>query len=291
MDERIIISSSPAIKAGRRIDRSRFEDLEPPLIMGVINTTPDSFSDGGMFLDPEKAVLHGMSMVEDGADIIDIGGESTRPFAQSVPLDSEIERVLPVVRELAKRTDVPLSIDTRHPKVAMACLEEGASIINDITAFSDPIMERLLKESDATGVIMHMQGDPASMQISPSYIDVVHEVHSYLLSRVKHLTSLGIRRDRLFIDPGIGFGKTVEGNVLLLRDLDRFRDIGCHILVGTSRKSFIGKILGTTDPSDRSEGSIASMLISIRNGASVVRVHDVKATKRAITLQRTILGN
>ncbi|MCU0798814.1 MAG: dihydropteroate synthase [Candidatus Thermoplasmatota archaeon] len=290
MYERMEISSSPAIKAGRRIDRSRFEDLRPPLVMGVLNTTPDSFSDGGMFLDPEKAVLHGMSMVEDGADIIDIGGESTRPFAQSVSLDSELGRVLPVVKGLAKRTGVPLSIDTRHPEVARACLEEGCSIINDISAFSDPTMERLLKESDATGVIMHMQGDPASMQISPSYVDVVQEVHSYLLSRVEHLTSHGIRRDRLLIDPGIGFGKTVEGNILLLRHLDRFRDIGCHVLVGTSRKSFLGKLLGTNEPKDRLEGSIASMLISISNGASVVRVHDVRSTKRAIIVQRSILG-
>ncbi len=289
MHERVDISVSPAIKAGRRIVGSRFKDLRPPLIMGVLNTTPDSFSDGGSFLDPEKAVDHGLRMVEDGADIIDIGGESTRPFAPPVPPGSELERVLPVVKELARSTDVPLSIDTRHSLVARACLDEGCSIINDISAFTDPEMEGLLIGTDATGVIMHMKGDPTTMQVSPTYQDVINEVHGFLGSRVEHLVSQGIRRDQLFIDPGIGFGKTVDGNIMLLRHLDRFKDIGCHILVGTSRKSFLGKIIGNNGPKDRLEGSIVSMLISIRNGASIVRVHDVKETKRAIMVQESIM--
>lgn len=290
MRDRVDLSTLPPRKAGRRIDAARFEDLSPPLVMGVLNITPDSFSDGGLYLDPERAVEHGLRMVEEGADIVDIGGESTRPFAVPVTPEEELRRVLPVVKELARRTEIPLSIDTRNHQVARACIGEGCSLINDISGLSDPHMGSILLESEANGVVMHMQGAPVDMQVSPTYHDVVSEVHDFLLSKVDMLTSRGVGRDRLFIDPGIGFGKTVEDNLLLLRHLDRLSDIGCHILLGTSRKSFIGKVLGTNDPKDRLEGSIASMLLGIRNGASVIRTHDVLASIRAIKVQNAILG-
>jgi dihydropteroate synthase len=245
------------------------------ILMGVLNVTPDSFSDGGQFLDAERAVGHGLRMAADGAAIIDVGGESTRPGSAPVSDDEQVKRVVPVIKALVEKIAVPISIDTYKFAVAKAALDAGAVMINDITALSDERMAELAAEHEVPVVLMHMQGTPTSMQIKPVYKDVVGEVLEFLMSRAKRAEQLGIPKERIFIDPGIGFGKTLEHNLLLLRNIHRFVATDYRVLVGTSRKSFIGKLTGRDDPAQRLFGTAATVALCVSAGVSIVRVHDV----------------
>jgi dihydropteroate synthase len=243
--------------------------------MGVLNVTPDSFSDGGEFFDTNKAIEHGLKMAADGAAIIDIGGESTRPGSASVSTKEQINRVVPVIEAIAKKVGVPISIDTTNCEVAKAALDAGAAMTNDITALSNQQMGKLAAERGVPVVLMHIQGTPATMQIEPRYKDVVGEVLCFLLERAKLAEQFGVAKDMIFIDPGIGFGKTIEHNLLLLRDIDRFVDSGYRICIGTSRKSFIGRITGKEKPAERIFGTAATVALCAAAGVSIVRVHDV----------------
>lgn len=259
--------------------------------MGILNMTPDSFSGDGLGRSVAKAVDQAARMVEEGADILDVGGESTRPGAPAVPIEEELERVIPVIEALAERFPVRISIDTRKAEVAEVAIETGATILNDITAGADIRMALLAKSFECEVILMHMQGDPQTMQVAPSYPHgVVGEVIHYLESRVRLFTEMGIAREKLWVDPGIGFGKTLEHNLTLLRDLDQLDGIGERIVIGTSRKSFIAKAL--RDPALpvelREPGTIASCLWALTKGASVFRVHDVGAAKSAIALWERI---
>jgi dihydropteroate synthase len=245
------------------------------VVMGVLNVTPDSFSDGGQFFDAAKAVERGLQMAADGAAIIDVGGESTRPGSAPVSVDEQIERVVPVIKALCKKIDVPISIDAYKLEVAKAALEAGAGMINDITALSDERMAELAAEHDVPVVLMHMQGTPATMQTEPKYEDVVSEVLEFLLGRAKRAEEVGISKNMIFIDPGIGFGKTLEHNLLLLRNIDKFVATDYRVLVGTSRKSFIGKLTNREKPSERIFGTAATVALCAAAGVSIVRVHDV----------------
>lgn len=251
------------------------------LIMGVLNITPDSFSDGGLFVDLGKAAAHAKQMLKDGADIIDIGGESTRPYSKAISEEEELKRVQPVIEKLLKETNAPLSIDTYKPKVAEKCLESGAHLVNDITGLGNKEMLKVIARHNAPVVIMHMKGVPKNMQENPVYKDVVEEIKGFLSDRVSKAQKAGI--DKVIIDPGIGFGKTREHNLQILKRLNEFRDLGCPILVGPSRKSFIGNITGLP-VNERLEGTLASVVIAVMNGANIVRVHDVKECKRAVQI-------
>lgn len=255
--------------------RWRLDFSEGTLVMGVLNVTPDSFSDGGQFFDAKKAIEHGLRMAGDGAAIIDVGGESTRPGSASVSAKEQKERVVSVIEALAEKVDVPISIDTYNYKVAKAALEAGAAMINDITALSDEQMGRLAAERGVPVVLMHMQGRPQTMQDNPTYEDVAGEVRQFLLERAKQAQEFGIAKERIFIDPGIGFGKTLEHNLELLRNIDRFVATGLRVCIGTSRKSFIGKITGKEKPADRIFGTAATVALCATAGVSIVRVHDV----------------
>jgi dihydropteroate synthase len=260
------------------------------IVMGVLNVTPDSFSDGGQFLDTDKAVEHGLKMAAEGAAIIDIGAESTRPGAEPVSMDEQIRRVVPVIEALCRKIDVPISIDTNSSEVAKAALEAGASMINDITALSDERMGKLAAEEQVPVVLMHMQGTPATMQIEPKYEDVVGEVLRFLLGWAKRAEQFGIPKERIFIDPGIGFGKTLKHNLLLLRNIDKFVSTGYRVLVGTSRKSFIGKITDKNKPVDRIFGTAASVALCATGGVSIVRVHDVAEMVDAVKVANAIVS-
>jgi len=269
----------------------RFElSLDVTLVMGVLNATPDSFSDGGEFDDPILAVEHGRQMVADGAAIIDVGGESTRPGADEVSPAEEISRVRPVVSTLARDFGVPVSVDTRHASVARAAVQAGASIVNDVSGFRDPEMLDVALGCDAGLVIMHMLGEPKTMQAEPHYGDVADEVGRYLLGRARTLEELGVARERICIDPGIGFGKTLEQNLELLRRLPELAAYGYPVLVGSSRKSLIGMVLDEPDPKQRLEGSLAIAAWSAAHGADIVRVHDVNETVRVLRMWRAIEG-
>jgi len=247
-------------------------------LMGILNVTPDSFSDGGRFFDETDAVLHGFQMVKDGADIIDVGGESTRPGAEPVSLEEEIRRVVPVVRKIRQKSNVPISVDTYKSQVAIEALNAGANIVNDITGLHfDQKMADAIAGCGASLAIMHIKGTPKDMQVNPRYSDVVKEVHNYLAEAVDGARKKGIKQ--IMVDPGIGFGKTVEHNLELISRLDEFRDIGVPILIGVSRKSFIGKILETAVEA-RLEGTAAAVTASIIHGADIVRVHDVREMRR-----------
>jgi dihydropteroate synthase len=243
--------------------------------MGILNVTPDSFSDGGQFFDPGRAVEHGLKMVADGAAIIDVGGESTRPGSAPVPADEQIKRVVPVIEALCERTNVPVSVDTYKFEVAEAALKAGAGMINDITALSDDRMGELAAEQQVPVVLMHMRGTPATMQVEPQYNDIVGEVLGFLLGRAMLAEKIGISRDMIFIDPGIGFGKTTEHNLLLLRNISKFVAVGYRVLVGTSRKKFIGNITGKEMPAERIFGTAATVALCAAAGVSIIRVHDV----------------
>lgn len=245
------------------------------LVMGVLNITPDSFSDGGKFFDTDKAVEQGLKMAADGAAIIDVGAESTRPGAEPVPADEQIKRAIPVIKALSRKIKIPISIDTHNYAVAKAALDAGAAMFNDITALSDPQTGILAAEKNVPVVLMHIQGTPATMQIAPRYKDVVGEVLQFLLDRAKRAESLGIPKEKIFIDPGIGFGKTLEHNLLLLKNIDRFVATGYCVLVGPSRKKFIGTITGRENSADRVFGTAAAVAMCAAAGVSIVRVHDV----------------
>jgi len=245
------------------------------VVMGVLNVTPDSFSDGGVFLDVDAAVEHGIRMAEQGAAIIDVGPESTRPGAQEVSADEQIARAIPVIERLAKKITVPISIDTRIFKVAEAALDAGAVMINDITAASDQRMAKLAAEREVPIILMHMLGTPGTMQLHPEYKDVVSEVLEFLLARARRTQDFGVGPDMIFVDPGIGFGKTLEHNLLLLQNIDKFVAGNYRVLVGTSRKSFIDKITGKENPAERIFGTAATVALCAAAGVSIVRVHDV----------------
>lgn len=252
--------------------------LDRTLIMGVLNVTPDSFSDGGKFWDVNNAVAHAKQMVQEGADMIDIGGESSRPGSEPVSEKEEWERVQPIIEKLLQEIRVPLSIDTYKPYVAKKCLEMGVHMLNDINGLRDKAMIALAAQYEVPAIIMHMQGKPKSMQENPTYSNVVEEVKTFLTQQVKKAKAAGVKE--LIIDPGIGFGKTTQHNLQLLKHLHAFKELNCPILVGVSRKTFIGNITGLPI-SERLPGSIAAMAVAIMNGANMVRVHDVYACKKA----------
>ena len=254
-----------------------------PVIMGILNVTPDSFSDGGEFRDADAAIARGIAMAEAGAEIVDVGGESTRPGAADVPPDEEIERVVPVIKELARRSDAVISIDTRKAEVAEAALDAGAALVNDVSSLGDPDMKGLVARAGCPLVLMHMKGTPATMQQAPAYQDVVAEVRDFLQGRIDAAAEAGIDPGQTIVDPGIGFGKTLVHNLELLRRLGALRDLGRPILVGTSRKSFIGKILHT-EVDKRLMGTVASCVWARARGADIFRVHDVRQVREALTV-------
>jgi len=254
------------------------------LLMGVLNVTPDSFSDGGVFFDKKKAIVHGIGMVEDGVDIIDIGGESTRPGSKPVELEEELRRVIPVIESLEKEVDVPISIDTYKSAVAQRAIEAGAQIINDISALHfDPSLAQVAAREDTPLVLMHIRGTPETMQKDVHYGSLFSEIIRYLKDSIQIAENAGLDPGQIIIDPGIGFGKTVEDNLLILKHLYEFRILGKPILLGTSRKSFIGKILNT-EVENRLEGTLSSIAIGVLNGAHIIRSHDVLQAKKAIAV-------
>lgn len=275
---RLDFSEGPIRKFGRdevKSDAQTASNGASCLIMGVLNVTPDSFSDGGQFFEPDKAIEHGLKMAADGAAIIDVGGESTRPGSEPVSPEQQIKRVVPVIKALCKEITVPISIDTNNYEVAKAALDAGSAMINDITALSDERMGKLAAEQQVPVVLMHMQGTPRTMQVEPKYDDVVSEVREFLLGRAERAKQFGIPKERIFIDPGFGFGKTLEHNLLILQSIRKFVETGYRVLVGTSRKSFIGKLIGKENPAERIFGTAATVALCAAAGVSIVRVHDV----------------
>jgi dihydropteroate synthase len=261
--------------------------FERTLIMGVVNVTPDSFSDGGLFLDAKAAIAHAKQLVIDGADFIDIGGESTRPGSAPLSVKEELQRVIPVVTRLVRELSVPISIDTYKPQVAEACLKAGAHLLNDITGLANPTMVALAAEYEVPVIIMHMKGTPKTMQEHAMYHDLIGEINTFFQERVAVARTGGVKN--VILDPGIGFGKTLEHNLLILKHLDAFMTHGWPILVGPSRKSFIGTITGLP-AQDRLEGTIAAVAVAVMNGVHIVRVHDVRQCKRAIQVVDAIRG-
>jgi dihydropteroate synthase len=263
---------------------------ERTLIMGIINVTPDSFSDGGRFDSPEKAVEEGIRMAEEGADILDIGGESTRPGSDPVSPEEEMRRVIPVIRALASRIDLPLSVDTMKASVARKALEEGAEIVNDVSAMgSDEAMAKVVADVGAAVVLMHMRGVPKSMQAGDlAYRSLRGEIITYLRRGIERAGDVGIDPTQIMVDPGIGFGKTTEDSMRLIKYLSEFRILGRPILVGASRKAFIGRVTGGT-PAERGEGTAAAVTVAILNGGQVIRVHDVARMKKVATMADALL--
>jgi len=258
------------------------------LLMGVLNVTPDSFSDGGLFSDTEKAISHGLRMVEEGADIIDIGGESTRPGSKPLELEEELRRVIPVIEFIAKEVNVPISIDTYKSNVAQRAIEAGAQMINDISGLHfDPSLAQVAVKEDVPLVLMHIRGTPETMQKDVHYDSLFSEILQYLKDSIQRAESAGLDPRQIIIDPGIGFGKTVEDNLLIIKNLYEFRILGKPILLGTSRKSFIGKILNA-EAGDRLEGTLSSIAIGVLNGAHIIRSHDVLQAKKAIAVADAI---
>jgi dihydropteroate synthase len=256
--------------------------LDRPLIMGVVNVTPDSFSDGGLFADAAQAAAHARRLIDEGADIIDIGGESTRPGAAPVALDAERRRVLPLIEALAS-CGVPLSVDTAKPELMREAVAAGASMVNDVNALAAPGAMEAVADSEAAVCLMHKQGDPRTMQDNPAYQDVVREVRDYLAGRVAAARAAGIARSRIAVDPGFGFGKSFEHNLALLRELGQFTGLAAALAAGLSRKSMLGQITGRA-VGDRVFASVAAALVAVRNGAHIVRVHDVSATRDALAV-------
>jgi dihydropteroate synthase len=261
-------------------------DLSRPLIMGVVNVTPDSFSDGGRHADPQRAAAHAHRLAEEGADILDIGGESTRPGARPVSTDEELARVMPVLEALAG-LPLPISVDTRQPEVMRAAIAAGASMINDVSALEAPEAVAIVAASDVAVCLMHKQGEPQTMQDAPHYADVAREVRDYLRERVRAAMAAGLAGERIVVDPGFGFGKGFEHNLELLRRLPELRALGVPILVGLSRKGMLGRITGR-EVGSRVYASVAAALIAVQHGASIVRVHDVAATRDALAVWQAL---
>ncbi len=260
------------------------------LIMGILNVTPDSFSDGGRFFTEYESAAQIDSMLESGADIIDVGGESTRPFAEPVSIEDELGRVLPAIRQIRQHSSIPISIDTTKAEVARRALDEGADIINDISALRfDPEMIGLVRDTDVPVTIMHMQGTPSDMQVAPHYDDVVGEIMNFFIQRLAWAAENGVPAKRFIIDPGIGFGKTVGHNLTILKRVSEFSGLGCPVLIGHSRKAFIGKILDI-DVDNRDVATAAVSALCVMQGASILRVHDVKKTVEAVRLAEAIKG-
>ncbi len=263
--------------------------LDLPAVMGVLNVTPDSFSDGGLWLDAEAAVAHGRALAADGAAIIDVGGESTRPGAEAVPEDEELRRVIPVIQTLADYPGVPISIDTRKPSVAAAAVDAGAAIVNDTSGEAfDPRMDEVAAAAGAAVVLMHSRGTPATMRGLTDYRDVVDDVSAFLVERARMLEKAGISSESIVLDPGFGFAKTPAQNLEMLNRFQEFADAGFPVLVGTSRKSFIGAVLDL-DESERVEGTAATVAVAVLKGARIVRVHDVKEMARVVRMTTAIL--
>ncbi|WP_333714782.1 dihydropteroate synthase [Yoonia sp.] len=266
-------------------------DMRRPQVMGILNVTPDSFSDGGLFDKPEMAIAHARAMQAEGASIIDIGGESTRPGAGVVSVEAEIGRTAPVISAIREGSDVPISIDTRKAAVGQAAVAAGATMINDVAAFTyDPALLDVAAQAGTPVCIMHAQGTPETMQADPRYDDVLLDIYDFLEERVAAAEAAGVPRDRIVVDPGIGFGKTLEHNLTILRGIAVFHGLGCPILLGASRKRFIGTIGGGADAGDRLGGSVAVALWGARQGVQILRVHDIFATKQALDLEWAIGG-
>ncbi len=267
--------------------------LARPLLMGVVNVTPDSFSDGGRYLGADAAIRHAALLVEEGADLLDIGAESSRPGAQALPLEEEMRRLLPVLRSCGG-LGVPLSVDTYKPEIMRLAVQHGAAMLNDIWGYRRPGAQAAAIDAARAGTVLaivHMQRDPASMQDQPGYGDVVAEVRDFLAGRVSELQALGVARDQMVVDPGFGFGKTVAHNLSLLRDLRVLCSLGVPVLAGLSRKSTIGAITGREVPDQRVHGSVAAALIAVQNGATILRVHDVAATRDALRVWAAVSGS
>lgn len=262
--------------------------LDRPRVVGIINVTPDSFSDGGQFASVEAAVAHGLRLAEEGADMLDVGGESTRPGAADVAVEDELERVIPVIEQLVARTALPIAIDTSKPEVMRAAVAAGAGMINDVYALRRDGAMDAAAQLRVPICLMHMQGEPRSMQDEPHYDDVVGEVHRFLMDRLFSCEMAGIDRRNVMVDPGFGFGKTLEHNLALLRKLERFADLGSGVYAGLSRKAMIGTLTGRKEPADRAAGSVAAALIAVQRGARMVRVHDVAPTVDALKVWHAV---
>jgi dihydropteroate synthase len=280
----------PSRATGWQLRTRRMEFSRRPAIMGVVNVTPDSFSDGGRFYSTEAAIEYGLRLASQGADILDVGGESTRPYSHPVAADEELRRVVPVVSALAKQTSAVVSIDTSKAVVARAAIAAGAEIINDVTALAgDPEMLAAARETAAGVCAMHMQGTPQTMQDEPKYADVVAEVRAYLADRRRAIVAAGIASERIALDPGIGFGKTHAHNLTLLANCYRFHELGAPLLLGPSRKGFIAKVIGDKQ-ADRTAGTIGVALALASQGVQVVRVHDVEPVRQALLLFEAVGG-
>jgi dihydropteroate synthase len=262
-----------------------------PVLMGILNVTPDSFSDGGEFFSADAAVAQAGRMLDEGAHVVDIGGESTRPGSDPVSLEEELHRVMPVIRGILEaRPGVLISIDTYRASTAEAALDAGAQIVNDVSALGNPEMAALIAERGCPVVLMHMLGEPKSMQQDPRYEDVVREVRDFLAARAERAVAAGVPEENIVLDPGIGFGKTLQHNLELLNNLDALVRLGFPVLVGTSRKSFLGKILGSDDTKSRLFGTVASTVLAYERGATLFRVHDVRPNREALAVARAVRG-
>jgi dihydropteroate synthase len=264
---------------------------DSPVIMGILNVTPDSFFDGGKFFSRDQAIDHALRMVEEGADIIDVGGESTRPGSEPTSLSDELKRTLPVIEGIRRHSDIPLSIDTYKAEVARAAIDAGANVVNDISALSfDEHMADTVAGAGVTVVMQHIKGTPRDMQKNPSYTDVTAEIKAFFVERIAFAENHGIAGEQIIIDPGIGFGKRLEDNLTIIRELGKLKELGRPLLIGTSMKSFIGRIMGTDDVAERAEGSLASVAISLWNGADMVRVHDVARTRKVVLFMHALMA-
>jgi dihydropteroate synthase len=262
-----------------------------PVVVGILNVTPDSFSDGGDFFDPEAAAEHAATMLDEGADMLDVGGESTRPGSDPVSQEEEIRRVVPVLKRiLSVRPEAVISVDTYRSGTAKAALEAGASLVNDVTALRGDLgMVSLIEEAACPVILMHMQGEPKTMQKEPNYQDVVREVRDFLAERAEYAVAAGVRLENIIVDPGIGFGKNLEHNLALLSNLDALVDLGFPVLIGTSRKSFVERITGVQEARDRVFGTVATTVLAFEQGATFFRVHDVRANRQALAVAEAVL--
>src|ERR671921_2306594 len=279
-------------RTARNTDRAGTLTAGPgPVVVGILNVTPDSFSDGGDFFDPEAAAEHAAAMLDEGADMLDVGGESTRPGSDPVSQEEEIRRVVPVLKRiLSVRPEAVLSVDPYRSDTAKAALEAGASLVNDVTALrGDPGMVSLVEEAACPVILMHMQGEPKTMQKEPNYQDVVREVRDFLAERAEYAVAAGVRLENIIVDPGIGFGKNFQHNLALLRNLDALVDLGFRVLVGASRKRFIGEISGVQEARERVFGTVATTVLAYERGASYFRVHDVRANREALAVAEAVL--